>query len=437
MSSPSLRDLTRLSPLLWVKNNQLQIMHPIHGRLIFTPYDYQSRLLADDSPTRLVLKARQVGITQALAVETTHAALHQPGATILWLSKDRESASLALQYVKYILHGLGVKLERDAETFIRLENGAKILSLPATQTSGRGWAASRVYLDEFAFVKADLMLWQAVQPTVAHGGKVTVVSTPSGQNNLFFLLWSGQQGGEWSRHVIHWRDCPSYSQAWYERQRPKYTAQQWASEFETSFEVSGSARFRPEDIERAHDGATGLQPAQEGKRYVTAWDIGRRRDATVGVTLTDATPYQVVAFERFEGLPYPEIQKRIEARWRKYPGRHVVESTGVGDPVIENLLVNVDGFSTTAKSKAQILDGLSLALERGDLKWAGLGQLDTEMLLYQDEDSDLVQDCVMALAIAVQGTTLAKAAHLPDTEAHPVIASRWRPPVEESASRWR
>jgi hypothetical protein len=34
-----------------------------------------------------------------------------------------------------------------------------------------------------------------------------------------------------------------------------------------------------------------------------------------------------------------------------------------------------------------------------------LPQLDTEMLLYQDDDAELVQDCVMALAIAVWGVT--------------------------------
>jgi len=85
----------------------------------------------------------------------------------------------------------------------------------------------------------------------------------------------------------------------------------------------------------------------------------------------------------------------------------------VGDPVIENLSVKVTPFATTAKSKLQILDGLSLALEQGDVKWprtrgadasaSGLPQLNTEMLLYQDDDAELVQDCVMALAMTLWG----------------------------------
>jgi hypothetical protein len=410
------------SPLLWAENTPLCVVHPTKGRIRFEGYQYQKALLADRSPARLVCKSRQVGITAVLALETCHIALHQPGATILWLSKDREAASLALGYAKTALRGLDAKLERDAETFIRLENGSKVISLPASPATARGFAATAVYLDEFAHVHYAQEVYQSVEPTVAQGGRITAISTPAGKANLFFLLWSGQQGGEWSRQTIYWYDCPAYNPdgyrllavaerqtvgergEWYRQMRPKFTAQSWAQEFCCDFAGSGAARFRPGDVERAHQGASGPQPPQEGKAYITAWDIGRRQDATVGVTITGEAPYQVVAFDRYEGLPYPEIQRRIEGRAGRYPGYNFVESNGPGDPVIENLAVRVTPFVTTAKSKAQILDSLALALEGGNLKWRDWPQLDTEVLLYQDEDSDLVQDCVMALAIAVHGT---------------------------------
>jgi hypothetical protein len=125
----------------------------------------------------------------------------------------------------------------------------------------------------------------------------------------------------------------------------------------------------------------------------------------VGVTLTTRAPFQVVAFERLDGWSYPRIQRAIEARAARYPGVTYVESNGVGDPVIENLAVGVVPHVTSAKSKLQALDALSLMLENGDIQWTGLEQLDAEMLAYQDDDKDLVQDCVMALSMA--------AAHLP------------------------
>jgi hypothetical protein len=379
----------------------VQITHPTRGRETWHPYPYQAKLLMDRAPARLVLKARQTGISQTCAIETAHKLVTQPNATILWLSKDQHAASLILGYVKTVLYGLpGLKLDRDAETFIRLTNGAMATSLPASPTTARSFAASAVYMDEFAFAHYAQEVYQSVYPTVSHGGRLTVISTPNGRANLFFLLWSGQQGGEWSRHTIHWKDCPAYAGDWYERTRPKFTAQSWAQEYECDFVTSGAARFRADNIDRAHDGAAGLGEPQPDREYLTAWDIGRRRDATVGVTLTTTTPYQVVDFERFDGLSYPEIQRRIEARAAKWPGQTTIESNGPGDPVIENLSVAVTPWVTTARSKQQMLDGLSLALERGDLKWRDIPQLDTEMLLYQDDDRDLVQDCVMALGIA-------------------------------------
>lgn len=394
------REALAYSPLLWAHSVAVPLHHPTRGEVRFVPYRYQEALLRDRAPLRIVLKSRQTGISQTLAVETAHAALFRPNSTHLWLSKDQESASQALGYVKTALYGVGAQLVKNQEQSIRLANGSRVVSLPASPSSGRSFAATSVYLDEFAFAHYHQQLFTAVAPTTSHGGRLTVVSTPNGRANTFFLLWSGQAGGEWSRHTVHWRECPVYDDAWYAVNRPRYTAAAWAQEFECDFVTSGLSRFSPADIERAHEGATGVQEPVAGERYVTAWDIGRRRDATVGVTLTTRAPFQVVAFERLDGWSYPRIQRAIEARAARWPGVTYVESNGVGDPVIENLTTHVEPHVTSAKSKLQALDALTLLLERGDIKWTGLAQLDAEMLVYQDDDKDLVQDCVMALSMA-------------------------------------
>lgn len=394
------RSVLAYSPLLWVRSVNVPLHHPTRGEVRFVPYRYQEKLLADRSPMRMVLKSRQTGVSQTLAVETAHAALHRPNSTHLWLSKDQDAASQALGYVKTALYGVGAKLVKDQETSVKLANGSRVVSLPASPSSGRSFAATSVYLDEFAFARYHQQLFTAVAPTTSHGGRLTVVSTPNGRANTFFLLWSGQAGGAWSRHTIHWGECPVYDEGWYEANRPKYTAAQWAQEFECDFVTSGLARFNPTDIERAHEGAVGFQEPRDGESYLTAWDIGRRRDATVGVTLTTQAPFQVVAFERLDGWSYPRIQQAIEARAARYPGVTYVESNGVGDPVIENLAIGVEPWVTGSKTKVQALDALTLMLENGDIKWPEIGQLDAEMMVYQDDDKDLVQDCVMALSIA-------------------------------------
>lgn len=380
----------------------------------FAPYDYQAELLRDTAPRRLVVKARQIGISQVMAIEAVHKAIYQPNATILLVSRNQELAVNLLGYAYNTLASIREEIPAQTkanESEIGFANGSRIKSLPANRSTGRGFAASQIYLDEYSFIQYSEDIYRSVSPAVGLGGRLTVFSTPDGRANHFFQLWAGIDGSEWSRHEIPWWKCPEYNPStlkpddpesleWYRRERPKYTAQQWASEYECDFATSGEAVFRHEDIEACADGWLGLQEPVKGRQYVTAWDIGRRQDATVGITLdvTEAV-HQVVAFERHLGLPYPAIQAAIDRRSRAYPGRHWVESNGVGDPVIENLSQPVTPFTTTAKTKQQAITALALAHENKTFKH-GVPQLRLETQLYQINDQALIQDAVMAAAIA-------------------------------------
>jgi len=75
-----------------------------------------------------------------------------------------------------------------------------------------------------------------------------------------------------------------------------------------------------------------------------------------------------------------------------------VESNGVGDPVIQNLRVNVTPFVTTARTKKDAIDAVSLVMQRRDLQSPPIAALQREMQMYQREDKGLVQDSVMSLA---------------------------------------
>ncbi len=395
-------NLLAISPLIWACE-QATIIHPARGRIPFTPYPFQVRFLQDHSRRRLIVKARQIGMSQCVALEAAHKALYTPDSTILMVSRNEKLAANLLGYCHTAIRGVRddvSELTRSSQSELGFANGSRILSLPANESTGRGFAAGDAYLDEAAFQLYAEDIYNAISPALSHGGRLTVLSSPNGRNNQFFQLWAGIEGGDWSRHEIKWSECPPYDDAWYAEMRPQFTAQRWASEFECDFIASGQAVFRDEDIKRCEDGWIGLQDAQLNHHYITAWDIGRRADATVGVTLdVSSEPWQLVAYERLLGVPYPSIQQRIELRHAAYPGEHWIESNGVGDPVMENLRVNVEPFTTTRKSKADAITALALAHEQSRLKH-GVRQLAVECQLYQWDDKDLIQDSVMAAAIA-------------------------------------
>jgi len=371
-----------------------------------------------DAPRRIVLKARQIGFSQVFALEALYTAAHTPSATVLLVSRSQDLATNLLRYCYIAYNRLrnAPELIKQNEGEMGLANGSRIKSIPANRSTGRGFTATDVYLDEFAYADYAEDIYQSISPTISQGGRLTIGSTPNGMVNLFHELWLG---GDFARMRVPWYRCPAYNPdghaieddelareageagAWFQDTRPTYTAQQWSAEFDCDFVGSGIVVFGQDALARAETGATGNQPPIKGHYYVTTADIGRRQDATV-INTIDATtvPYQRVAHTRIERQPYPLIQQAIEAQANMYGGLLVVESNGVGDTLIENLNVFARPFVTTAKSKVQAIQALQLLLEHNRFKAQWTAQERKELTMYQWDDGALVQDCVMSLAIA-------------------------------------
>lgn len=384
-------------PLQWAQANATIVL-PTEGRRPFVPYPYQAALLEDTSPRRLILKARQTGISNAIAIEALHKAITRPDSTELFVSRNQEAAQNLIAYCQHTLNGLRSVpvLTKENAGELAFANGSRIISLPATPSTGRSLAATDVYLDEFAFCKYDALIYESIIGTISTGGAMTILSTPNGRNNMFFRLWSGLEGGEWTRHQIHWSDCPRYDEAWAAKTKSSMTRQSFAQEYDLDFLTSGDAVFDPSDLARCKVGWQGNPDLCE--ELITAWDIGRRQDHTVGGTIGRiGDVWHLVEFERFIA-PYPVIQAKIDDRKRRR-GLTWVESNGVGDPVIENLAESVEPFTTTARTKVQAIQALQLLIQQGRFKH-NEEQVDRELSLYEWADEGLIQDCVMMLAIA-------------------------------------
>lgn len=388
------------SALEWARGN-VTVVTPWAGRIPFHPYDYQKAFLNDLSRRRLILKARQVGMSNAVAIESIHRAVTLSDRMILMVSRTEKLAQHLVTYCRHTLAGLKdiPVLRRENLAELEFANGSRIVSLAATPSAGRGFPATDVYLDEFGFAEYDELIYQAIVPTLPANGQLTVLSTANGRDNLFFRLWSDQEGGQWSRHRIHWSDCPRYRDdpGWEQRTRAELTRQSFAQEYDLDFITSGDAVFDPEDMAKAKQG---WNPEPDGcDEIVTAWDIGRRQDHTVGLSIgRRGDVWHEIEYARML-VPYPVVQTRIDERNRVRKGRCYVESNGVGDPVIENLTTRVEPFTTTVKTKTQAIQALQLLIQQGRFKY-GSEQLDRELGLYQWIDKDLIQDSVMAASIA-------------------------------------
>lgn len=160
-----------------------------------------------------------------------------------------------------------------------------------------------------------------------------------------------------------------------------------------------------------------LQEPQEGHRYTGGVDLAKHHDFTV-VAIADRATRRVVYWDRFNQLDYTIQKSRIARAFERYnKARGWLDSTGVGDPILEDLQrmgVSIEGYALTAKSKRQLVDGLAIALEQEQIRFPNIPELVNELKAYEYETttagnirtnapSGSYDDCVVALGLVNYG----------------------------------
>lgn len=160
------------------------------------------------------------------------------------------------------------------------------------------------------------------------------------------------------------------------------------------------------------------EPRYDKERfYKIGVDLAKYQDWTV-VTPFDLHEFKVFKQDRFNNIDWSIQKARIEADAFRYNrARVTLDSTGVGDPICEDLRrsgVNIEPFQFTSTSRQQLLDHLAVLLEQDKIKIPPDENLITELkafrtvltpskrIKYEVPDGGH-DDCVMSLALAVWG----------------------------------
>lgn len=206
------------------------------------------------------------------------------------------------------------------------------------------------------------------------GGLATFNSTPRGRN----WFWEAYLRGEdpayptWESFHNPTIRNPYIRPEEIEQARLEMPDRWFRQEFLAEFLDDGGGVFK--GVRRALRVLPWPQGWQLGHLYVAGIDFGRHDDFTVVVVL-DVTrlPWRVVALDRFTGIEYDDQLERIKRTlepWR--PMRVVPEQNNMGDPLCEKLVKdlpwNVQPFLTTATSKKQIVEGMSLHFQQDGIE---------------------------------------------------------------------
>lgn len=132
---------------------------------------------------------------------------------------------------------------------MELENGSRIIALPGTEATIRGYSAPKlVIVDEASRVED--ALFTALRPMLATTeGTMLLLTTPWGKRGFFYEAWAHGEG--WKRTKITADQCPRIDPEWLANERRMIGEWQYRQEFECEFTDTNEQFFSSELIEAA------------------------------------------------------------------------------------------------------------------------------------------------------------------------------------------
>ena len=220
-------------------------------RLGLKPDPWQEDLLRSASERVLLNCCRQSGKSTMTAIVALHRALYHPGSLILCLAPALRQSQELFSKIAAFYRDLGRPVSAIAERklSLELENGSRIVTLPGSEKTVRGFSgAALLVVDEAA--RVDDSLYYAVRPMLAvSGGSLMMLSTPFGMRGAFFEEWTNRIG--WERYEVPASQCPRISEAFLEEERRSLPRRVYRQEYECSFEETDDQVFSFEDVAAA------------------------------------------------------------------------------------------------------------------------------------------------------------------------------------------
>jgi hypothetical protein len=218
-----------------------------------TPDPWQATLLRERPRRSLLLCSRQSGKSTVTALTALDTAIYAAPALVLLLSPSQRQSAELFRVVMNFHAKLAGAPTLNAESVLKAEfaNGSRILALPGTERTIRGYAAADlVVIDEAARVEDELLA--AVRPMLATssgGGRLIALTTPAGKRGWFFDAWTG--GDDWHRTEVAATDCPRITQAFLDEELKALGGQRFSEEYGLAFLDPDEAVFPTAIIDAA------------------------------------------------------------------------------------------------------------------------------------------------------------------------------------------
>jgi hypothetical protein len=177
-------------------------------KLGIVPDGWQEDFLRSSADRVLLNCSRQSGKSTMSAMIALHRALYHPGSLVLCLAPALRQSQELFGKVAGFYRDLGrpVAPQGERKLSLELENGSRIITLPGSEKTIRGFSGATLLLVDEAS-RVDDGLYYAIRPMLAvSGGRLMMLSTPAGRRGVFHEEWTNGEG--WERYEIPAEEVP-------------------------------------------------------------------------------------------------------------------------------------------------------------------------------------------------------------------------------------
>lgn len=379
---------------------------------------YQTRAIFNDARYSIIEATTKAGKTAGCLVWLMEQAfLGLKNDNYWWVAPVNTQTDVAFQRMR---DGLPREIYHADLTHkvVTLITGAKIWFKSADNPDSLfGDDVKAAVIDEASRIKMES--WHAIRTTLtATKGKLRIIGNVKGRKNWFFdMARSAELGND---PTMHYDRMTAYDAI--------------AAGILDGEEIEDARRKLPDRVfrelylaEPADDGGNPFDLSairacvagmSDGKPQVWGWDLAKHVDWTVGIALDREG--KVCRFVRFQ-KPWGDTIEQINRYTGKTPA--LVDSTGVGDPILEMLQKEVggryEGYNFNSSSKQRLMEGLAAKIQSQEIAFPD-GPIRVELESFEYEytrtgvrysaPEGASDDCVMALALAVMHSAHARPA---------------------------
>jgi hypothetical protein len=167
-------------------------------------------------------KYRQAGVTTVTAAwlsKKLQLAKPENPERILIIANKRDTAIEMANKVRHFIDqwpewiNVGFSPDKNSESRFRLNNGSEVKAVATSADALRGFTPTVLVFDEAAYIEAGDDFWAASMASLSTGGKIILISTPNGYDQIYYGVYDQALRGINDFHItdLRWFKDPRYT----------------------------------------------------------------------------------------------------------------------------------------------------------------------------------------------------------------------------------